>query len=111
MKRLTAAACLAMAILAAGCATRQPVYRIAADRLTIRIDLPRAETVLFASSLDGYRLHDARRAGGGAWEIDLPAQREFAYFYKVNGKIYLPACRLTETDDFGSRNCLFLPGL
>ena len=111
MKRFSAAVCLALAILAAGCATPKPAYRVASDRLTIQIDLPRAGSVLFASSLDGYRLHEARRSGGGAWEVELPAQREFAYFYKVDGRVYLPDCRLMEADDFGSRNCLFLPGL
>ena len=32
-------------------------------------------------------------------------------FYIVDGAVYLPQCRLKEQDDFGSANCLYIPGM
>lgn len=111
MSRIETVIRIALIAALAGCTTSRPIYRVEADRLTIRIDLPGAETVLFASSLDGYRLVEARRAAEGTWEIQQPAGRAFSYFLMVDGRAYVPKCQLTEADDFGSRNCLFLPEL
>ena len=109
MKRIATIGCLLCAALIA-CAARQPLYTIEDDRLVIRIELPDTDAVLFASSLDGYRLRSARRVSGCAWVIEQPADRAFAYFFLVDGRPYIPACRWTEADDFGARNCIFTPG-
>jgi hypothetical protein len=43
------------------------------------------------------------------WKVTLSRLNEFKYFYLVDGKAYLPDCRLRENDDFGSNNCVFSP--
>lgn len=70
-----------------------------------------ADTVSFASSLDGYKLHEADKIDDDTWEVRVPSSEEFKYFYMVNGDVYIPACRITEKDDFGSENCIYVPGM
>lgn len=100
---------LAAIIGLAGCAGHY--YRTEGDTLHLYVTLPEARSVFFASSLDDFELHAARRVRRGAWEISLPAQREFKYFYVADGKVFLPECRLREADDFGSADCIFVPGM
>jgi hypothetical protein len=84
---------------------------VEADRLTLRIKLPRAQTVAFAYSLDGFQIQPAHKVEKQTWEVQKPATRPFKYFFLVDGSAYLPDCRWKEIDDFGSHNCLFLPGM
>ena len=67
-----------------------------------------AQEVLFASSRDNYKLLAAREDKNHLWEISVPAEKEFAYFYVVDGIITLPDCTFTEEDDFGAKNCLYI---
>ena len=73
--------------------------------------MPDARQVYFLSSLDGYKPRKAIRVNNWMWQIDAPDQNEFKYFYKVDGTVYLPNCRLKEQDDFGSQNCIYIPGM
>ncbi|UCF91368.1 MAG: hypothetical protein JSW39_24345 [Desulfobacterales bacterium] len=84
-------------------------HQIKADRVSIYLKIPGAQVVGFASSLDDYQIHPARKTENEAWVIVVPAGAEFKYFYMVDGNMYLPACRLKEKDDFGSENCIFTP--
>ena len=70
-----------------------------------------AEVVYFSYSLDGYELHEADKIDDDTWEVRVPCSEEFKYFYIVDGDVYVPACRITEKDDFGSENCIFVPGM
>ena len=79
------------------------------DTLSIFLKMPDARQVYFLSSLDGYKPRKAIRVNDQTWQISAPAQTEFKYFYKVDGKVYLPPCRLKEQDDFGSQNCIYIP--
>ncbi len=45
------------------------------------------------------------------WRVTLPGEYEFTYFYMIDGKPFLPPCRFTEKDDFGSENCIFVPDM
>ena len=108
MKRWTAVIFLAMIGLA-GCAGH--FYRIKGDTLYLYVKRPEARAVYFASSLDDFKVQPARKNGSGTWEVNLPADREFRYFYIADGEVFLPECRMTEKDDFGSKNCLFVPGM
>jgi hypothetical protein len=67
-----------------------------------------AHEVLFASSQDNYKLLAAREDRDHLWEISVPAEKGFAYFYVVDGIVTLPDCAFTEQDDFGSKNCLYI---
>lgn len=69
----------------------------------------RAKEVVFASSVDNFRTHRLRKRNDDLWVMEGLADREFRYFYLVNGSVYLPDCYSRETDDFGSWNCIYQP--
>ena len=86
-------------------------YRVEEGTVSIYLNGSEATLVYFASSLDGYELHKADRIDDDTWEIRVPSDNEFKYFYIVDGVVYVPPCRMTEKDDFGSENCIFVPGM
>ncbi|MBW2220522.1 MAG: hypothetical protein JRF40_13705 [Deltaproteobacteria bacterium] len=92
-----------------GCASHY--YRIEADRLHLYLKNPEANKIYFSYSLDKFELHPAKKIDAETWMVILPADREFSYFYIADKEVFLPVCRFTELDDFGSRNCIFIPGL
>ena len=100
---------IAVSLLGAGCATHY--YKVNSDRVNLYLRLPEAEIVYFSSSLDKFALYRPKKLESGIWEVALPASREFTYFYKVDGNIYLPDCKLKEKDDFGDKNCVFIPDM
>ena len=95
-------------LLTAGCSTHY--YRIKADMLEIYLNKPDARRVIFACSLDDFRQHEVRNLGG-RWVVSVQSKDPFRYFYMIDGKLFLPPCRLKEKDDFGSENCIFDPEL
>jgi len=98
---------MAVCLLGAGCATHY--YKIDADRVNLYLRMPEAKIVQFSTSLDEFTLYRTEQLGSGIWTVAVPATREFTYFYKVDGSIYLPDCKLREKDDFGDENCVFRP--
>jgi len=100
---------IAVSLLGAGCATHY--YKINADRVNLYLRMPEAKIVYFSTSLDEFALYRTKKLASGIWEVAVPATREFTYFYKVDGIIYLPDCKLREKDDFGDENCIFIPGM
>ena len=92
-----------------GCASH--FYRVEGDKLLVYLKNSQAEVVLLACSTDGYELHPAAKVNSTTWKNTLTADIEFRYFYMVDGMVFLPSCPFTEKDDFGSNNCLFIPGL
>jgi hypothetical protein len=107
MKRLLVL--LIPAVLLAGCAHRH--FRLDGAFLEIYVKAPGSAAVFFASSLDGYELHPATRAGRNTWSVRVPADSEFSYFFKVDGRMLLPECEYREYDEFGSKNCVYIPGM
>ncbi|MFZ7127370.1 MAG: hypothetical protein ACOWWM_14540 [Desulfobacterales bacterium] len=97
----------AMALMA-GCASHY--QRVQDDRVLMYLERTEAERVSLASSLDGFAPREARKEGG-RWVVGLPADRVFRYFYLLDGRPFVPPCRLKERDDFGSENCIFDPRL
>jgi hypothetical protein len=77
--------------------------------ITFLLHRPMARSVQFMSSLDGYTVRDTQPNELGMWKITLPAGENFSYFYRVDGATFLPDCQFQEMDDFGARNCLYLP--
>jgi len=108
MKRYLPAVIVALVLLT-GCAPH--FHTIRGDGVHLYLRAPSANEVLLASSLDGYAPHPAKRNKGGVWETSVPEQREFRYFYIVDGQVFVPPCRLRERDDFGSENCVYCPDL
>lgn len=96
-------------VLAQGCAHHN--LKVVGDTTTLTLISPRSENVQLACSLDGFVLHPARKLDDSTWEVQLPSASEFSYFYLVDGKVFVPKCAYTELDDFGSRNCMYVPGM
>ena len=105
MKRLPVIVALSYLLLL-GCSAHS--CRIRGQAAVLLLRQPDAREVLLACSLDGYTLRPARPVPGG-WEVTLPADRPFVYFYRVDGRLLVPDCRLKEQDDFGAQNCIFDP--
>lgn len=84
--------------------------RLNGNDVILYLDKPDAQKVEFFSSLNGYHGQELGRQND-LWEVRLPADKAFKYFYKIDGAIYVPACEMTETDDFGMENCIFEPKL
>ena len=92
-----------------GCAATH-YHERQSDRVTFYLRAPEARGVAFASSLDDYQIHRAERVNGSRWAVTVATNSVFRYFYIVDGRVYLPECELYEKDDFGSRNCIYVPG-
>lgn len=88
-----------------GCTSHH--YRIDDGFVSFYLESNDAKTVEFRCSADDFRTHEARRISRKTWEIRVPADRDFSYFYLVDGKVHVPSCPLKEKDDFGQENCLF----
>lgn len=84
-------------------------YSVHGDTVIFYLEMPDARLVCFAHSLDGYKLHRIQSSNRGRWEIAMTAESEFSYFYVVDGNVFVPACEFGEADDFGSKNCIFVP--
>ena len=98
---------IAVSFLCVGCVTHYA--KINADKVTLYLRMPEARIVFFSASLDDFALYRPQKLSTGIWEVTLPATQEFTYFYKVDGDVYLPDCKLREKDDFGNENCVFMP--
>jgi len=96
-----------LAILVSACAGKH-YFRLQGDEVAFYYKDKAAQEVLFASSQDNYKLLAAREDRNHLWEVSVPAVKEFAYFYVVDGVITLPDCPYTENDDFGAKNCLYI---
>ena len=91
-----------------GCAATH-YHERQSDWVTFYLKAPEARGVAFASSLDAYSPHKASRVSSSRWAVTVAANSEFRYFYLVDGAVHVPECRFYEKDDFGSRNCVYVP--
>ena len=108
MKRLNLLLII-VSVVILGCASHD--YRVKNGKLYLRLNKPDAIAVYFASSLDEFRLHKAERLKSNTWQIVVPAGAELRYFYMIDGHLYVPPCRFKEMDDFGTENCIYVPGM
>lgn len=99
---------LVSVLLSAGCARHY--HRIEDGTLEMFLKA-KASSVLFASSLDNYTPVPAVRTGRETWVVSVPAGREFSYFYVIDGAVFVPECTYRESDEFGSENCIYIPGM
>lgn len=93
-------------VLLAGC--QNHFYKVKDDSLVFYLNHPDANIVQLRCSFDGYEVHSAQKTGCDMWEVSVPFNSEFSYFYIVDDNIFLPPCPLKEKDDFGSENCIFV---
>jgi len=92
-----------------GCAT--PFQKIKGEQVSLYFEDTSAQTAFFASSLDGFQCHPLTRHTKSSWQISLPADKEFTYFYLLDNQPFIPDCPYKEKDDFGFENCIFTPDL
>jgi len=83
-------------------------YTVEEDAVHIYLTKPDARAVYFASSLDTFEPIKAKKNGEETWEVTVPKDIEFRYFYIVDGVVYVPLCTFKEYDDFGSENCIYV---
>ena len=100
---------MAVAVIGLEGCTAAHYYERQSDRVIFYLRAPGAKKVVFACSLDDYKPHPAVKAGDSRWETSVTAGSQFRYFYIVDGTMYVPGCKLFEKDDFGSRNCIYVP--
>ncbi len=96
-------------IFLAACQPRH-FAQIEDEAISLYLTKPDAHQVQLGSSIDRFTLHSAVNRDG-VWEVTLPYRGEFEYFYLVDGQLFLPECRVRVSDDFGSKNCLFVPNM
>jgi hypothetical protein len=94
--------------LLVGCGPAHSVIKDS-NGVSLALALDGAEEVLFASSLDGYAVHKTRKNDDGVWLMSHLDDREFRYFYIIDGRSYVPECSFLEKDDFGQANCIYQP--
>ena len=99
-----------LALVVSACAQKH-YSRLQGDEVSFYYKDKAAQEVLFVSSQDNFKLLAAREDRNHLWEVSVPAEKEFAYFYVVDGVITLPDCTYTENDDFGAKNCLYIAGM
>lgn len=109
MKPLNFFLLVVVIVMLVGCASHD--YWVKNNKLYLSLNKPDAKTVYFASSLDGFRLHKTEKLDANTWQIAVPAGTEFRYFYMIDGLLYVPPCRFKERDDFGTENCVYVPGM
>ena len=98
---------LFLLLILSGCAVTH-YYQLQGDQVAFYYKDTQAQEVFFASSLNNYILLAAKEQVNHLWEVTVPGGDSFAYFYLVDGVITLPDCAFTETDDLGSKNCLYI---
>jgi hypothetical protein len=101
---------MGLVLLNSACTEKHQV-KVFENSIVLTCTYPDAAEVLFASSIDRFRLQRARKVTTDTWEVTVPRQQSFSYFYLVDDKLTLPDCTYTVLDDFGSRNCLYISEL
>ncbi|MGD8837493.1 MAG: hypothetical protein PVJ19_21310 [Desulfobacteraceae bacterium] len=91
-----------------GCASHY--YRTDDNGVILHLREPKTASVTLFTSADGF-LPNAAERRGGTWVNRISSDGQFSYFYKVDGELYTPDCRFKEMDDFGLKNCIYVPGL
>jgi hypothetical protein len=93
-----------------GC-TKQHTIQVNDDSLLFKFSDPKASEVFFVSSTDHFRYHPATKGSNNVWQVTVPLNKKFTYFYIVDGVVTLPGCPNTVLDDFGAKNCLYVFGM
>ena len=99
-----------LALLSAACSPKHYI-QIHDESIALYYENTGAKEILFASSIDRFRLHPAIKVKGDIWKVIVPKEKEFSYFYLVDKTLTLPDCQFTVLDDFGAKNCLFVSEL
>ena len=99
--------CLVGLLALSACASHS--LKLRDDSLHLYLKADAAERVEFAASTEGYAPRPATRLKRGRWEVVMPGDASFSYYYLIDGQVYAPDCRYREQDDFGGDNCIYQP--
>lgn len=97
-------------VFTTGC-TKQYFVKVNGDSLSFYYSDAKAKEIYFASSMDHFYFHPAVKGPEDLWQVTVPLNKEFEYFYIVDGEVTLPDCPNTVLDDFGTKNCLYVSGM
>jgi hypothetical protein len=100
---------LLIALMLAACSNHY--LRTENEQTHLFLKTRHAQSVMFASSLDHFQWRSAARINDRTWQITIPGDIPQTYIYLVDNQLFLPECRFKEKDDFGSENCIYLPGM
>jgi hypothetical protein len=100
---------LLMALMLTACTSHY--VRVENGQTYLILKTRHARSVMFASSLDHFQWRSADKINGQTWRIAIPVDIPQTYIYRVDNQVFLPDCRFREQDDFGSLNCLYIPGM
>ncbi len=89
--------------------TPQHTVVLQSNSVVVGLHMHEADEIAFASSLDRFTVHQAHKERHGQWIVAGLPNKEFQYFFLVDGKVYVPECRFKVKDDFGAVNCRYLP--
>jgi hypothetical protein len=101
---------LIIILLTLGC-TQQHSVQVHDDSLSFYYNDTKAKEVFLASSADHFTYHPAIKGSGDVWQVTISLNKEFSYFYIVDGKVTIPDCPNTVLDDFGTKNCFYVSAL
>lgn len=101
---------LIFSLFTLGCAQQHSV-QVHDDSLSFYYNDAKAKEVLLASSADHFTYHPAIKGPGDVWQVTIPRNKEFSYFYIVDGEVTVPECSNTVLDDFGTKNCLYVSAM
>ena len=108
MKKLLIAGMVAAML--SGCSTVSYSVKRYDHTIAFYARIPNAKTVYFVSNLTNFKKVKAKKESGNLWKATLPYNGGIVrYFYIVDGKVYLPPCKSYEKDDFGGKDCVYLP--
>jgi hypothetical protein len=111
MNRIRAMLMLSAAVgIVTGCLPLPAAFH-PGHEIRLTVDRPDAKEVIFLSSLNRYEPVLMNKTFWGTWEIILPQDKDFEYFFRVDGSPYTPECRLRQEDDWGGRQCIYSPGI
>jgi hypothetical protein len=100
---------LLVVTMVTGCSTHY--LRVENGQAYLYLKAPHADSVMFASSLDRFQWRSAEKLDSRTWQVAIPKDIPQTYIYLVDNQIVVPDCRFREKDDFGSENCIYVPGM
>ncbi len=107
MKKLLIAGMVA--IMLSACSTTSYSVKRYDDTISFYAKIPKAKVVYFVSNLTNLKKIKSKKESKDIWKTTLHYTGGVIRYYIVDGKIYLPPCRSYEKDDFGGRDCIYLP--
>ena len=106
--RWSAAGCLMIFLFGCSLSTAINSRPTPENHIRLTVNAPGARSVDWLSSTNRYKPIPMQPVPSGSWEITVPANQDFEYFFQVDGKILVTNCRWILPDDWGGTQCLHI---